>query len=51
MQEESASGPAHSLEEKVDILMAQFSQLVQILTPHESHQPSAEVVDTGCKKK
>ena len=45
MQEESASGPAHSLEEKVDILTAQFSQLVQMLTPHESHQPSAEVVE------
>ena len=45
MQEESASGPAHSLEEKVDILTAQFSQLVQMLTPHESHQPSAEAVE------
>ena len=45
MQEESASGPAHSLEEKVDILTAQFSQLVQMLTPHESHQPFAEVVE------
>ena len=45
MQEESASGPAHSLEEKVDTLTAQFSQLVQMLTPHESHQPSAEAVE------
>ena len=45
MQEGSASGPAHSLEEKVDILTAQFSQLVQMLTPHETHQPSAEAVE------
>ena len=45
MQEGSASGPAHSLEEKVDILTAQFSQLVQMLTPHETHQPSAENVE------
>ena len=45
MQEASTSGPAHSLEEKVDILTAQFSQLVQMLTPHETHQPSAEAVE------
>ena len=45
MQEGSTSGPAHSLEEKVDILTAQFSQLVQMLTPHETHQPSAEYVE------
>jgi len=45
MQEGSSSGPAHSLEEKVDILMAQFSQLVQLLTPHETTQPSAEAVE------
>ena len=45
MQEGSTSGPAHSLEEKVDILTAQFSQLVQMLTMHETHQPSAEAVE------
>ena len=45
MQEGSTSGPAHSLEEKVDILTAQFSQLVQMLTPHESHQLSTEAVE------
>ena len=45
MQEGSASGPSHSLEEKIDILTAQFSQLVQMLTPHETHQPSAETVE------
>ena len=45
MQEGSSSGPAHSLEEKVDILTAQFSQLVQLLTPYETTQPSAEAVE------
>ena len=45
MQEGSSSGPTHSLEEKVDILMAQFSQLVQSLMPHETIQPSAEAVE------
>ena len=45
MQEGSSSSPAHSLEEKVDILTAQFSQLVQLLMPHESHQPSTEAVE------
>ena len=38
MQEGFSSGPAHSLEEKIDILTAQFSQLVQLLTPHETNQ-------------
>src|SRR5271154_4390038 len=45
MEEGSASGPTHSLEEKVDNLTAQFSQLVQMLTSYETHQPSAEVVE------
>lgn len=45
MEEGSASGPAHSLEEKVDNLTAQFSQLVQMLTTYETHQPSAEAVE------
>ena len=45
MQEGSSSGPAHSLEEKIDILTVQFSQLVQLLTPHETTQPSAEAVE------
>ena len=45
MQEGSASSPAHSLEEKVDILTAQCSQLVQMLTPHETYQPSTEAVE------
>ena len=45
MQEGSSSGPTHSLEEKVDILMAQFSQVVQLLMPHESNQLSAEAVE------
>ena len=45
MQEGSTSSPAHSMEEKVEILTAQFSQLVQMLTPHETHQPSAEAVE------
>ena len=45
MQEGSSSGPAHSLEEKIDILTAQFSQLVQLLTPHETNQLSAEAVE------
>ena len=45
MQEGSSSGPAHLLEEKVDILTAQFSQLVKLLTPHETTQPSTEAVE------
>ena len=44
MQEGSSSGPTHLLEEKIGILMAQFSQLVQLLMPHESNQPSTEAV-------
>ena len=45
MQEGSSSGPAHSLEEKIDIFTAQFSQLVQLLMPHETNQLSAEAVE------
>ena len=43
MQEGVSSSSTHSLEEKVDILMAQISQLVCLLTLQESDQLSAEV--------
>ena len=43
MQEGLSSSFTHSLEEKVDILMAQISQLVCLLTLQESDQLSAEV--------